>query len=208
MDAGCGTGGLLQYLQRRGYTDLSGFDVSREAVAIAKQRGLPVQQGDLRQKFPGPNEAIISNDTLYFLTPSEQRDFLERCAQSLAPGGLLLLNVPALRAFRGIHDLSVGIGRRFTQAEVRALFADTELSIQQIRFWPFFLSPLIYARRVLQRIRLQRSKQSSIRSDLDLPPAFLNQLFEAVTRVENAVLPWKPFGSSLFVVAKKLPVRP
>jgi SAM-dependent methyltransferase len=207
VDAGCGTGGLLIFLRERGFQQLSGFDVSPDALAISHQRELPVRPGDLRQADqlvePVSCDAIISNDTLYFFNSAEQERTLKHLADALAPNGLLIVNLPALRAFRGTHDLSVGITRRFTKREARRLFTSTGLSIVSIRFWPFLLSPFIYAVRVGQRTRLRQNSRCEMRSDIALPPALLNWVLEFVTRIENAVLPWKPFGSSLLVVAQK-----
>lgn len=207
LDAGCGTGGLIQFLRERGYSHIFGFDVSPEALAICRKRQLPVEQGDLREfdiaALPEIPDVIISNDALYFLTVEEQQQFLQRCARALAPGGFLILNLPALKSFQGIHDLSVGIGHRFSPGEVRALLHSAGFRIVQLRYWPFLLSPLIYAARFIQRRRQRHCAAVPIHSDVALPPISLNWVFEMVTRLENAVLPWKPFGSSLFVVAQK-----
>lgn len=209
VDAGCGTGGLLVFLRERGYQNCLGFDASPHAVAVCQERGLPVQLCDLRQMeqlpFPQSSDAIVSNDTLYFFTPAEREGILKLFAKHLSSGGLLILNVPALRAFRGIHDMSVGIGHRFSKAEMEALLNSAGFIPVRIRFWPFLLSPLIYAKRLSQRIRLRHSSRVPVRSDIDLPPAAVNWLFESITKMENAFLSWKPFGSSLFVVARKLP---
>lgn len=207
VDAGCGTGGLLMFLQARGYRNISGFDISPEAVAICGQRGLPVQSGDLlhldQVVEPGIADVISSNDTLYFFTAAGRERILRLCCRALTPKGLLILNLPALRAFRGVHDLSVGIGHRFSGPEVRAMIAACGLSIVQMRYWPFFLSPIIYVNRLTQRVRLRYIRDLQVRSDIDHLPVPLSRLLEIATRMENAILPWKPFGSSLFVVAQK-----
>jgi hypothetical protein len=116
--------------------------------------------------------------------------------------------LPALEAFRGIHDLSVGICHRFTPGEVQSMLASAGFTIVQLRFWPFLLSPFVYTVRFIQRLRLRNSAVVPIRSDIALPPALLNRTLEFVTRAENALLPWKPFGSSLFVVARKSDASP
>jgi len=207
VDAGCGTGGLLRFLNARGYSKLLGFDVSPHAVALCHERGLPVQCSDLRQlDTMCPSESadvIVSNDTLYFFNREEQKHILQLCLRALSPAGMLICNLPTLRAFRGTHDLSVGINHRFTKDEVKELFTSSGFVIEQIRFWPFLLAPLVYARRLGQRMRLKYFEEIEVRSDVDAPPFPLNKIFEMVTRVENALLPWKPFGSSLFVVARK-----
>jgi SAM-dependent methyltransferase len=209
VDAGCGTGGLLAALHERGYRNLFGCDVSPTAIAISEQRGLRVQQCDLirvdRLPFPGCADAIVSNDTLYFFTREEQQRILRMFACHLAPGGLLIMNVPALRSFRGSHDLAVGIRHRFSRAEVRFLLHSAGFAPLSVRFWPFLLSPLIYLRRLGQRLQLRQGAPTAVRSDIDLPSLAMNGILEKITRLENALLPWKPFGSSLFAVATKAP---
>ena len=96
LDAGCGTGGLLMFLQQKSYRNLSGFDVSPHAVRICRARGLPVQAGNLCElDHLAENEtveALISNDTLYFFPPDEQVKILRRCWQTLrSPLNLLII---------------------------------------------------------------------------------------------------------------------
>lgn len=207
LDAGCGTGGLLMFLQRQGYHHLSGFDVSPDAVAICRERGLPVAQHDLRALdrlvAKGSVEAIVSNDTLYYFSPDDQARILRKCWNALVPGGFLVLNLPAFHAFRGIHDLSVGISRRFTKADIGRLFPPGRFKTVGVCHWPFLLSPAIYLTRLAQRLRLRYRPPSEVASDINLPPFWLNGILEYVTRTENAKLRWKPFGSSLFVVGQK-----
>jgi SAM-dependent methyltransferase len=206
LDAGCGTGGLLLFLREHGFRNLAGFDVSSDAIAICRERGLPVQPGDLRDiarlSSPETLDAIVSNDTLYFFSAEQQAEILKAFYRALLPGGLLILNLPALEAFRGIHDLRVGITKRFTKAQAQTLVSDAGFSVVEIMFWPFLLSPVIYLARLAQRRRLARG-DVPIRSDLDATPSAMNRILEALVRCENALLPIKPFGSSLFLVARK-----
>ncbi|MEI7728184.1 MAG: class I SAM-dependent methyltransferase [Verrucomicrobiota bacterium] len=208
VDAGCGTGGLLLFLQHQGYRYMQGCDISPEAVRICRQRGLPVEQRDLRelgQFWPGTKaEALISTDTLYFFSREEQMTVIRQLHEALSPGGLLIMNLPALAAFRGAHDRCVGIQQRFTRRDVIRLFPPSRFERVQARFWPCLVSPGIFMARAWQRLRLRCLPDQEAQSDLDLPPSWLNRWLERVTRLENAWFPWKPFGSSLFVTAQKL----
>ena len=69
VDAGCGTGGLIQKLTTAGYVNATGFDISEHAIAWGERRGLPVTTWSLTDlgSFNAPEQydAIISNDTLY-----------------------------------------------------------------------------------------------------------------------------------------------
>lgn len=207
MDAGCGTGGLLSFLKQRGFQHLRGFDVSPHAVRICKNLGLTVEQQDMRYWHPNVEQeqadVIISNDTLYFLTQEEQDALMNIFWKVLTPGGLLIMNLPALSAFRGIHDISVGIHHRFSKEDVIRLLTQSHFERILLRYWPFFLSPVLYGIRLSQRVRLRCSPHCKIESDVHLPPSFMNRLLETLTRLEDAMQLPTPFGSSLFVVARK-----
>lgn len=207
LDAGCGTGGLLLFLRQHDYQNIFGYDISPWAVRICQDRGLPAGLGDLREFHRLiENEtanAIISNDTLYFFTPQERISILQNFWNALTPGGLLLMNLPAMRGFRGIHDLSVGIQHRFSKEEISVALRSAGFDILQATYWPFLLSPFIYAARFWQRLHMAISADFEIQSDISSTPYFLNKGLEGITRLENAVLPVKPFGSSLFIVARK-----
>jgi SAM-dependent methyltransferase len=207
IDAGCGTGGLMLFLQEQGYTNPQGFDLSLDAVRICHQRRLNVAHENLlniaRRYSPASADVIVSNDTLCFLDEQERIDLVQQCFQVLSPGGLLILNLPALKYFRGIHDLSVGIKHRFFLQDALSLFDSSQFSIVKQIYWPFLLSPIVYLVRLAQRVKMRMIPSFEVQSDIDLPSPWFNRVLEGITRFENRWLPAKPFGSSLFLVAKK-----
>jgi SAM-dependent methyltransferase len=208
VDAGCGTGGLMLFLRAQGHSSLRGFDLSEDAVRHCQDRGLEVVQDDLlniASRHPsGSAGAVVSNDTLYFLDPPDQRLFVAACHEVLRPNGVLIVNVPALKAFAGIHDLSVGITRRFTRRAVHDLLTPDQFTILRETYWPFFLSPALYLVRLAQRIRMKRTTSVEVRSDIDMPPTPINAVLGGLTRLENRIARVKPWGSSLFVVARRV----
>jgi SAM-dependent methyltransferase len=207
VDAGCGTGGLILFLRQNGYTQVKGFDLSPHAVGICCGRGLDVEQCDLRNMAarysPGSADAVISNDTLCSLDGQGRANFMRQCFEVLQPGGLLILNVPALNAFRGIHDLSVGIQHRFSRSDLRRLIDLHKFRVIRDLYWPFLLSPLVYCVRLWQRMKMRLTRNYDICSDIDLPPPWINRILEGITLFENRWLSAKPFGSSLYLVLKK-----
>ncbi len=208
VDAGCGTGGLMLFLRDRGYPRLRGFDLSADAVRHCQVRDLDVVRDNLlnidTQYGPRSADAVVSNDTLYFLDAPERQRFVEACHEVLRPNGILIVNVPALAAFAGIHDLSVGIKRRFTRAAVRDLLVPDRFRILSEVYWPFLLSPAVYLVRLAQRVRMKRTDSVDVVSDIDLPARPINALLGGLTRAENRLFPVKPWGSSLFVVAQRV----
>lgn len=209
LDAGCGTGGLMLFLRQHGYPRVKGFDLSPHAVEICSGRGLDVEQCDLRNmtaRYPRTSaDVIVSNDTLCCLNGQERTNFMRQCFEILRPGGLLILNLPALKAFRGIHDLSVGIQHRFSRADLPSLVDPNMFQMIKSLYWPFLLSPAVYCVRVRQRMKMRVTRNYKIRSDIDLPRPWVNGILEKLIRFENRRLPSKPFGSSLYLELRSVP---
>ena len=207
IDAGCGTGGLMLFLHERGFGNLKGFDLSPYAVKICRERRLDVEQGNLINIAgyypPASADVIVSNDTLYYLNEQQRSDVVRQCFQLLKPEGLLMFNLPALKAFQGIHDVAVGIIHRFSRPDVPELIDPSQFCIIRELYWPFLLSPAIYLVRLRQRIRMRMKSAFEVNSDIDLPSPPLNKMLRRITLFENRWFRTKPFGSSLFLVMKK-----
>ena len=203
LDAGCGTGGLMLYLAKRGYAQIKGFDVSDYAIAHCRSKGLDVLQAsltDVASVYAGQQfDVITCCDTLYFLQTEQQKKVLVQLYSMLHPGGLLILNLPALELFSGIHDISVGIGKRYHHHMLPALLPASGYSY---RYWPVCLSPFIAIARYRQRLHIARGG-FQINSDVAQPGAVINSLLRFALRVEITLPAIIPFGSSLFVVLRK-----
>jgi SAM-dependent methyltransferase len=206
LDAGCGTGGLMSFLTQHGYNNISGIDLSPDAVAFCHQKKLKVVQDNVlncNKHFEAESlDVIISNDVLCYFKEPEQIHLLERYATLLRNGGLLIMNLPALKAFSGIHDISVGIQHRFNRNDFRKVLTSVPLDLSYHRYWPFLMSPLIYAIRRKQRHALKEDN-AEIVSDVYLPAAPINTTLNLITKAEITLIPPPPFGSSLFVVLHK-----
>ena len=207
LDAGCGSGGLINYLNLCEYKIVQGFDLSDYAVSISKDKKLNVVYGDIKniesvvssQHF----DAIISNDTMYFLKMDEIKQFLESCAKLLNPDGIVILNIPVFESFKGIHDISVGIRKRFSRSDLNIFINNKDFAVEKRIFWPFFLSPLIFFVRFVQRIKLIFFKPK-IKSDVNLPNSLINNFLYKITLFEVNNITYPFFGSSFFVVLKKI----
>ncbi len=205
LDAGCGTGGLLAYLYKKGFTNLTGFDLSQHAIDFANKRlkdtGISLFQHNLIDPISQKDvfDLIISNDTFYYFSFEEQKQTLNHFHQKLNKNGLIILNLPALQAFSGIHDEAVGIRKRFTKEDLDLLIDEKLFKLKQITYWPLFLSPLIYLSRWIQRQK-KKTGTYNVTSDVNLPPILINHILFFLTQFEVFFKLPIPFGSSMFVV--------
>jgi SAM-dependent methyltransferase len=93
LDVGCGSGDLLEQFARQGW-EIYGIDPSASAVAAAAKRGAIVHQGTLRDQpwQPGSFALITFQHALEHI--DEPVDALKHASSLLAPGGLLVIDVP------------------------------------------------------------------------------------------------------------------
>jgi 2-polyprenyl-3-methyl-5-hydroxy-6-metoxy-1,4-benzoquinol methylase len=116
-DLACGSGRLLFYLREKGYSDLSGVDISLEQVQLARQVSPKVIHGDLMSFLRANKESfdlITSLDIIEHFHKDEVLKFLDACFAALKPKGRLILQTPnaespwgtALRYADFTHELS------------------------------------------------------------------------------------------------------
>jgi SAM-dependent methyltransferase len=208
LDAGCGTGGFLRHLRGAGYHDCVGLDISPLAVAFCREDGLDVAQGSIADASAlsarGKADLIVAMDVICSLPDDSQRvEFLRAASRQLNPGGLIIAQTPAFSALRGIHDLAVGVNKRYTKSGMRKLLALADIDSARLRYRLMLLTPLVLLARSLQRLRLRFARDVAIESDVKMPPALVNSLLFHLQRSEDRFLPWRPFGTSLQVCVTK-----
>ncbi len=203
LDAGCGTGGLLVFLQQQGYGNAQGIDGSTDAVAFCYERGLSVDLinlTDMSAYESGTFDVIVCNDVFCYIDELAMPALLRELASRLKPGGILISNNNAFDVFRGEHDVAVGSARRFVRADFDTLIPAAGLHIHQSTYWSFILSPLILIIRRWQALQLRLNPaKKTVTSDVDLPAPWLNETLYQLVRLEEKLLPRTPFGSSLFL---------
>ena len=200
LDAGCGTGGVLQHLGCS--PNHTGIDLSPDAVEFCRRRGLPrVLQGDIN-KMPfetGTFDAIICSSVLYHRWVPDVGKSLLELHRVLKPGGFLLVNLPAFASLQSEHDERVFTARRFRRKEVRDLLRQSNFEIRECAYWTSFLFPAVWLARRLRLVQHGRDFEEG--ESFGFKNSLLRKLMGAeATFLKRVSL---PFGVSIFVVARK-----
>lgn len=108
LDVGCGIGQLLDALHRSGYTNITGIDVSSEAVSICRKRGLPVERIDDLSAFcmNGENQYdfIIMNHVIEHLPKEKIINILELIrTKLLSDNGQFVVTAPNAQSNTGCY---------------------------------------------------------------------------------------------------------
>jgi SAM-dependent methyltransferase len=190
LDAGCGSGRMLQELTR--YGQVSGIELDPRAAGAARARGHgEVLVGSLEQ-LPWDEQSFDLITCLDVLehTPDD-RLTLSELRRVCAVGGWLLLTVPAYQALWSLHDVANHHFRRYGRRSLRQTVADSGWELNRLTsFNSILLAPAALVRLAQRR----READENYRPELELGPAWLNALLEWPLR---AVARWIGRGRTL-----------
>jgi SAM-dependent methyltransferase len=206
LDAGCGTGANLAFLEQ--YGTAFGLELFARGLQFGHARGLRrLMQGSVTHlPFADASiDVVLSFDVLYCLqTPAEQAAIREMF-RVLRPGGSVVINVAALDILKGDHSALGGEVRRYTKRELRDKLARAGFEITRLTYTNATLFPITASVRALQRMRGVKAEENN-KGDFYIPPAPINALFSSVLAVESKLIGAgidMPVGSSLLCLAKK-----
>lgn len=196
LEIGCGTGHNFEML--KGFGRLDALEVDGEARALASKRlGHAVGDAPLPELSGAPDRTyhlIALLDVLEHVDGDEAA--LRSIATKLAPGGRILVTVPAYQWMWSAHDLAHHHKRRYSKRGLRRVAEAAGLKVSGIGYFNSLLFPLAAAVRIAGKIAGKSS------SDDSLPPRPLNSLFERIFGLERHMVGKIPFpaGVSLFAL--------
>lgn len=145
-------------------------------------------------------DAVLVMDVLEHL--DDDTVGLREAARLVAPGGLLLVTVPALPSLWGRQDVVSSHRRRYTKQTLRQLFLRADLPHPTVSYFNVLLFPLIAAIRWSRRAMCLTH---SSRSDFDdSHPGLSNEILASIFALERL---WigrvpMPVGVSLLATAR------
>ena len=201
LDAGCGTGLMLQQMSHLG--KLEGVDISEEALEFCRKRGLlNVRSADvLDLPFQASRfDVVTALDVLEHL--DDDSGALREWRRVLKPGGRIFIFAPAHRWLWSLQDEVSHHKRRYTFATLRDTILSSGLAVERQTYVSAFLLPVIYLGR--QWLKVQRRFREA-NTENDLHPEWSNGILRTIFESEIPILRRTnmPFGASLLSVAQK-----
>lgn len=207
LDAGCGTGAEIIYLQK--YGEVHGLDLSKMAVDYCKKQGIKnVKTGDV-SKLPYKDKTydlICLLDVLEHT--SNDKLVLKEMYRVLKPGGMLMMTVPAWPFLYSTHDRDQGHFKRYVKEDLRQLLVKTKFQEIKTSYFNTFLSPPIVAIRMISKLGGPFAGLADHDSKLNYDVADISLINKTLTAIFAAEAPFVknfdlPFGISLLTLYQK-----
>lgn len=195
LEVGCGTGHNLAMLGQFGAVDAVELDAPARGVA-EKRLGRTVTDAmlpGLDGVDRGAYNLVASLDVVEHV--EDDVAALKALASCVAPGGRLLITVPAFPFMWSAHDVVNHHHRRYTQKSLRKAISDAGLTLETMSWFNSILFPLAAAARLWGKMRGKED------SDDALPPAPVNSLFEKLFGLERHLVGRLPMPPGVSLVA-------
>ncbi len=203
LDAGCGTGAVMDYLAPFGC--VTGFDFMAEALHFCQARDLSRLARASVTHVPFASDTfdlVTSFDVLCHRSIGDYHDALREFGRVLRPGGRLFLRLPAYNWLRGHHDQVVHTVRRFAAADIQQALAVTGFTAVRVSYANALLFPLVLGKRMAERIFPSQGTASDVHPN----PPWQDKLFARFLFAEAGWLKQHnlPFGLTLMAVGQKI----
>jgi SAM-dependent methyltransferase len=202
LDVGCGTGRNLKLLGEFGQA--WGVDNSSASLEAARRFGLDGRLSCARATLlpfaDGTFDLVTALDVLEHL--DDDAEGLAESWRVLAPGGVLLVAVPAYRFLWSEHDEFLGHRRRYVASELHAKVGNAGFDVLKRSYAITFAFPIILGFRLFRGLFPNVDRKRSVYVMLPEPlNAFFTRLVEFEARLMDFVS--LPLGTSIFCVARK-----
>jgi SAM-dependent methyltransferase len=200
LDAGCGSGRNMIELALHG--TVTGVELSDTSVALAREReaGEVVEGSVLDMTFAADSfDLAVSLDVIEHL--DDDLAALRELRRVVAPGGALLVTVPAYQWLWSGHDEVNHHHRRYTRRTLQRAAEQAGWKQARTTYFNSLLLPAAIVLRVLDRVNRAKTTETSL--DLWVPPEPLNWLLERPLALEAALIARGgriPAGLSLLAV--------
>jgi SAM-dependent methyltransferase len=199
LDAGCGSGRNMLELARHGV--VTGVELSETSVELARARdaGEVLAGSVLEMPFGADSfDLAVSLDVIEHL--EDDLAALRELRRIVAPGGALLITVPAYPWLWSGHDEINHHHRRYTRRSLQRVAEQAGWAQVRTTYFNSLLLPVAILLRVLDRLSTKTTESSL---DLWVPPEPLNWLLERPLALEAALIARGgriPAGLSLLAV--------
>lgn len=196
LEIGCGTGIFLRQMEQNTNWRIDGADINLEALensVAERSRLLSYDVMEERAEFKQAYDIVILMDVLEHI--EKPAEFLKACFSHLRPGGVFILNIPAVQSMYSVYDEVMGHLRRYDREKLlKELEAITSSKIITA-YWGITLLPMLFLRKLF--VSKNASKDNIVRKGFQPPGRFSHAVLKSLMRLELLLFKKPPVGTSL-----------
>lgn len=183
---------------------LAAFELDEEARAIARRKlAIDVKSGMLPDGIPfkpGTFDVVVAFDVIEHVEHDVAS--LAKLREQLAPGGRLMMTVPAVPWLWSQHDVTHHHYRRYTRKRLDDALRRAGLEPLRVSYFNTLLFPAIAAMRLYKNVLGLKEE-----GDDRMPSAFVNGMLKRIFGFESNLVGriHLPIGVSLLAVAQRAP---
>ena len=212
IDLGGGCGGWVKYLVEHKPTAVTEIALGDSSPLALRRAGTLLPTSVARYQVDLLNlrwrerwDAAFLLDVLEHL-PDDQSAMCQ-VAAALKPGGLAFVTMPALQFFWSYNDEVAQHCRRYNREDLARLANAAGLHLLSVRYFMFFLSPLLWMSRSRPgAAKLTRDQKLKLaRQAHGVPSSPVNEALAAIFSLETPLGHWIkfPWGTSVFGLFQK-----
>jgi len=202
LEVGCGSGAMLPTLAK--YGAVTGIEIDSDLARLARDTHasafVDVDEGDVRNlpvRHANRFDLVVAMDVIEHV--SEDMQAVSELGNVTAPGGYLILTVPAMPSLWSRHDEELGHFRRYRAEDLRFILETAGGFVDiQISHFVSLSFPLAWTWRQAERVIGARG------NGFEPQPAILNTALYGSLRLEGALMSRLqfPIGTSLIATAR------
>lgn len=196
-EVGCGHGLLQRQIEETYGRQVTGFDLNEFALKQNQSRLSKICCYDIYQTdlaLQARFDLIFLFDTLEHIVDEDR--FLSALLFHLAPGGKLVVNVPAGQWAFSAYDRAAGHKRRYSIQSLRDVAAHNNLEVKDWSYWGLPLVPILMLRKFWLVGKHDQGK--IISAGFDSRTGIINRLLGFLSACET--IPQTSLGTSLMAV--------
>jgi 2-polyprenyl-3-methyl-5-hydroxy-6-metoxy-1,4-benzoquinol methylase len=184
LEIGCGHGQFLEQSDEQLGIVTDGCDLNLFALQKIGQVKGEVFVYDIALKEPSmlsKYQGVFLLDVIEHI--DDDQSFLNLSADHLSKNGLVVINVPALQLLFSQYDVVAGHKRRYSKADLNALFEKCGIELLDIQYWGLLMLPIAFIRKFYLK--------------------FVNSFFKSLMNLELFLFKNPFVGTSLVAIGRK-----
>ena len=200
-EVGCGHGVVQTQIEQRYSLLVDGFDLNLPALkksVAERHRKFLYDIQERNPLFKNKYDILIIFDVIEHI--SDPATFLEAAGFHLKSGGLIFINVPALKFAFSKYDDAVGHLDRYSLKKLKNLAIQSKFEYVRGTYWGLLLLPFLFLRKICLLFSSD-DNSTIIRKGMKPPSEFANKVLFFLSGLER--IPQTILGSSAMCIFRK-----